>query len=83
MKHTDENELNFDRTAGCLMGLAVGDVLGCPLEAMHPETIKDRYGRVREVLDIDPVDMPSTYYWRSPGVHTSVYALDYKTSRCS
>lgn len=28
--------ISIDRAQGCLIGLAVGDVLGCPAEAMSP-----------------------------------------------
>lgn len=59
-----------DRYAGCLLGLAVGDVLGAPLEGMAPETIRRTFGRV-ENLVCPPMDGEANwYYWRLPGLHT-------------
>lgn len=39
-----------DRYRGCLLGLAVGDALGAPLEFLSREEIVNRYGEVREML---------------------------------
>ncbi|NHW89314.1 MAG: ADP-ribosylglycohydrolase family protein [Archaeoglobales archaeon] len=38
---------NFE---GCILGLAIGDALGMPLEGMSREEIKRRYGEVRDFL---------------------------------
>ncbi|WP_326799990.1 ADP-ribosylglycohydrolase family protein [Streptomyces sp. NBC_01808] len=41
-----------DRTAGCLVGAAVGDALGGPVEGWTPEAIAERYGgRVRGIVE--------------------------------
>ncbi|GAB4320419.1 MAG: ADP-ribosylglycohydrolase family protein [Promethearchaeota archaeon] len=40
-----------DRVRGVLLGLAVGDALGCPVEGMHPRHLRQRFGEVRDVLD--------------------------------
>ena len=40
-----------DRVRGCLLGLAVGDALGAPLEGLSPQQIKTHYGRVRNYVD--------------------------------
>lgn len=40
-----------DRFRGCLLGLAVGDALGMPLEGMRPEEIRHKYGIVNDYLD--------------------------------
>ncbi|MEN8148822.1 MAG: ADP-ribosylglycohydrolase family protein [Planctomycetota bacterium] len=39
-----------DRTAGSLLGLAVGNALGAPLDRMGPEQIQIRHGTVREMI---------------------------------
>ncbi|WP_287153193.1 ADP-ribosylglycohydrolase family protein [Candidatus Solincola tengchongensis] len=44
-------ELNPSRFSGCLLGLAIGDALGMPLEGMRASTIRRRLGRVREFMD--------------------------------
>ena len=40
-----------DRVRGCLLGLAVGDALGAPLEGLSPQQIKTHYGRVTNYVD--------------------------------
>jgi ADP-ribosyl-[dinitrogen reductase] hydrolase len=42
--------LNLDQYRGCLVGLAVGDAFGGPLEFMSRERIRQSYGRVTEIL---------------------------------
>lgn len=44
-------ELNSSRFSGCLLGLAVGDALGMPLEGMRASSIRKRVGRVRDFMD--------------------------------
>ncbi len=44
-------DLKASRFAGCLLGLAVGDALGMPLEGMRATSIRNRVGRVRDFLD--------------------------------
>jgi ADP-ribosyl-[dinitrogen reductase] hydrolase len=39
-----------DRYVGCLVGLAVGDALGAPLEFMGPEQIRIKHGLVSEMI---------------------------------
>ena len=39
-----------DRVAGSLLGLAVGDCLGAPLEFMSQEAIRREYGVLREIV---------------------------------
>lgn len=48
-----------DRYVGCLVGLAIGDALGAPLEFMARDQIAANYGEVREMigggwLNLDP-----------------------------
>ncbi|MBO8181079.1 MAG: ADP-ribosylglycohydrolase family protein [Archaeoglobus sp.] len=39
-----------DRFRNCILGLAVGDALGMPVEGLSPENIKQLYGEVRDFL---------------------------------
>ena len=39
-----------DRYRGCMLGLAVGDALGAPLEFLERDEIAERYGTVREMI---------------------------------
>lgn len=48
---TVEHDLRESRFTGCLLGSAVGDALGMPLEGMRATSIRDRVGRVRDFLD--------------------------------
>ncbi|MBC7230322.1 MAG: ADP-ribosylglycohydrolase family protein [Actinobacteria bacterium] len=41
---------SLERFQGCLLGLAVGDALGMPLEGMRASEIRKRFGRVRDFL---------------------------------
>ena len=58
------------RITGSLIGLAVGDVLGCPLEGMHPDAIASQFGRVTGL--VSPLETAETnlFYWRMPGAHS-------------
>ena len=44
----------LEKFKGTLLGCAVGDALGAPLEGMPRELIKSKYGRVVEFLDSPP-----------------------------
>lgn len=50
---------------GCILGLAVGDVLGCPVEGLSFREIQERYGTVDRLLS-----PPPGRYWRLPGLHS-------------
>lgn len=43
--------LDPSKFEGCLLGLAIGDALGMPLEGMRATAIRDRLGRVRHFMD--------------------------------
>ncbi len=45
-----DNEIRLSRYQGCLVGGAVGDALGAPVEFLSESTIKSQYGVVREML---------------------------------
>ena len=48
----------FDRACGCLMGLAIGDALGAPVEGMPPDRIKQQYGEVTGFFDMETAPTP-------------------------
>jgi len=56
-----------EKMCGSLLGLATGDVIGCPVEGLHPEKLKARYGRVEGLVSSAPA---ASYYWRLPGLHS-------------
>lgn len=47
---TKTESKQIDRYEGAMLGVAVGDALGAPLEFMEAEEIKARYGRVTEMI---------------------------------
>lgn len=56
-----------DRMLGTMIGLAVGDALGYPVEGWTEEQISARYGRLRDFVE-SPLDPPEK--WRLPGLHS-------------
>ncbi|MDI3402956.1 ADP-ribosylglycohydrolase family protein [Streptomyces cavernicola] len=50
------------RARGALLGLAVGDALGAPVENMKPSEIRARWGRVEGFLTDDPAGTDDTEY---------------------
>ena len=58
-----------DNARGCLLGLAVGDVLGCPIEAMAPSKIREKFGKVKDLVETPVGDLRDTYFWRLSGLH--------------
>lgn len=64
-------ELNrIDRVRGCLLGLAVGDALGAPLEGLSPQQIRAHYGQVDDFVDGSRAWKKKPYRWRMPGLYT-------------
>jgi ADP-ribosylglycohydrolase len=49
-----------DRARGCLLGLSVGDALGRPIETMEPAEIREKYGRLTELLPDDDGNVGGT-----------------------
>ena len=47
----DESGLELARFQGSLLGLAIGDALGMPVEGARASVIRDRVGRVRDFMD--------------------------------
>ena len=44
------SEKIFDRIKGALVGVAIGDALGGPIEFMSAREIKEKHGRVTEMI---------------------------------
>ena len=59
-----------DRVRGCLLGLAVGDALGAPLEGLSSQQIKSHYGRVKNYVDGVQAWKRKPYRWRLRGLYT-------------
>jgi len=56
--------LDWDRVEGMMLGLAIGDALGCTSESQLPQQRRARYGEIRDYLpnryaDGRPVGLPS------------------------
>src|SRR5437868_7992566 len=60
----------IDRARGCLLGLAVGDALGAPLEGLSPQQIRAHYGTVDDYVDGVRAWKKKPYRWRLPGLYT-------------
>src|SRR4051795_6738095 len=64
-------ELNrIDRVRGCLLGLAVGDALGAPLEGLSQQQIRAHYGQVTDYVDGARAWKKKPYRWRLPGLYS-------------
>jgi len=50
--------------------MAVGDVLGCPVEGMPPDLIHERFGTISSLVHPLEKDFPNLYFWRVPGLHS-------------
>jgi ADP-ribosylglycohydrolase len=48
------SELREDRFTGSLLGVAVGDALGQPIEAFPPERLRREFGEIRDFMPGDP-----------------------------
>jgi len=60
----------IDRIRGCLLGLAVGDALGAPLEGLSAQQIKTHYDRVEDYVDGVQAWKRKPYRWRMPGLYS-------------
>lgn len=60
----------LDRARGTLLGLAVGDALGAPLEGLSPQQIRSHYGTVVDFVDGARAWRRKPYRWRLPGLYT-------------
>ena len=59
-----------DRARGAMLGLAVGDALGAPLEGLSPQQIRAHYGTVVDYVDGARAWRRKPYRWRLPGLYT-------------
>ncbi len=60
----------LDRARGCLLGLAVGDALGGPLEGLSAQQVRAHYGQVVDYVDGAVAWKKKPYRWRMPGLYT-------------
>jgi ADP-ribosyl-[dinitrogen reductase] hydrolase len=60
----------IDRVRGCLLGLAVGDALGAPLEGLSAQQIRAHYGQVVDYVDGARAWKRKPYRWRMPGLYS-------------
>ena len=58
------------RARGCLLGLAVGDALGAPLEGLSAPQIRTHYGLITGYVDGAVAWRRKPYRWRMPGLYT-------------
>lgn len=59
-----------ERVRGCLLGLAIGDALGAPLEGLTAQQIRAHYGQVDDYVDGCRAWKKKPYRWRLPGLYT-------------
>ncbi len=59
-----------DRVRGCLLGLAVGDALGAPLEGLSAQQIRAHYQLVTDYVDGVKAWKRKPFRWRLPGLYT-------------
>src|ERR1700709_2340394 len=60
----------LDRARGCLLGLAVGDALGAPLEGLSASQIRSHYVQITNYVDGAIAWRRKPYRWRMPGLYT-------------
>ena len=60
----------IDRVRGCLLGLAIGDALGAPLEGLGAQQIRAHYHLVTDYVDGARAWKKKPYRWRLPGLYT-------------
>ena len=60
----------IDRVRGSLLGLAIGDALGAPLEGLGAQQIRAHYQLVTDYVDGARAWKKKPYRWRLPGLYT-------------
>ena len=60
----------IDRVRGSLLGLAIGDALGAPLEGLGAQQIRAHYHLVTDYVDGARAWRKKPYRWRLPGLYT-------------
>lgn len=61
---------SLERARGCLLGLAIGDALGAPLEGLSCQQVKAHYGHVEDYVDGSRAWKRKPFRWRMPGLYT-------------
>jgi ADP-ribosylglycohydrolase len=61
---------SINQARGAMLGMAVGDALGAPLEGLGPQQIKSHYGVVRNYVDGFRAWRRKAERWRLPGLYT-------------
>jgi ADP-ribosylglycohydrolase len=59
-----------DRVRGSLIGLAIGDALGAPLEGLSSQQIRAHYGVIDDFVDGTRAWKKKPFRWRMPGLYT-------------
>ncbi|MFM7594502.1 MAG: ADP-ribosylglycohydrolase family protein, partial [Isosphaeraceae bacterium] len=62
---SQNNAMNQAR--GAMLGMAVGDAFGAPLEGLGPQQIRNHYGVVRHYVDGYRAWRRKKERWRLPG----------------
>ena len=60
----------LERVRGCLLGLAIGDALGAPLEGLSSQQIRSHYDVVNHYVDGSQAWRKKPNRWRLPGLYT-------------
>ena len=60
----------IDRVRGCLLGMAIGDALGAPLEGLGAQQIRAHYQQVTDYVDGARAWKKKPYRWRLPGLYS-------------
>ena len=60
----------IERVRGSMLGLAVGDALGAPLEGLSAQQIRAHYGQVVDYVDGVRAWKRKPYRWRMPGLYS-------------
>ena len=60
----------IDRVRGCLLGMAIGDALGAPLEGLGAQQIRAHYHLVTDYVDGARAWKKKPYRWRLPGLYS-------------
>ncbi len=60
----------IDRVRGCMLGLAIGDALGAPLEGLGAQQIRAHYQLVTDYVDGSRAWKKKPFRWRLPGLYS-------------
>jgi ADP-ribosylglycohydrolase len=62
--------IRLDRASGCLLGMAVGDALGAPLEGLSAQQVRSHYQTVSDYVDGARAWKKKPHRWRMPGLYS-------------